>query len=330
MKRKIIIDCDPGIDDVLAIMLALSMDELEVLALTIVAGNSPVEMGFENAKKILKQMNRLDVPVYCGERQPLKKPYVNALEVHGEDGLGGAALEAVEGYRQEMHAVEYLIEAVKKEHCSIISIGPMTNLAAAMMRDEDAFRNMDELVSMGGNFKSWGNISPVAEYNYWTDPDAAAYVYETMGRLGKKVHMVGLDVTRQTVLDPNLISYMKCLDAEKGSFVEAVTKFYLAFHWEQEKLIGCIMNDPLAVAYFADRSICSGFDAYTAIETEGLCIGQSVVDEKGYLKRKPNSVVLTQADAKAFFYLFFGRILKKSHAELELLEDLCCVRNHCH
>lgn len=323
MKRKIIIDCDPGIDDVLAIMLALSMEELEVLALTIVAGNSPVEMGFENAKKILKQMNRLDVPVYCGERQPLKKPYVNALEVHGEDGLGGACLKAVEGYRQDKHAVDYLIETVKKERCSIISIGPMTNLAAALMKDEEAFSYMDELISMGGNFKSWGNISPVAEYNYWTDPDAAAYVYEAMGRLGKKVHMVGLDVTRQIVLDPNLISYMKRLDAKTGGFVEEVTKFYLDFHWESEKLIGCIINDPLAVAYFADRSICSGFEAYTAIATEGICIGQSVVDEKSYLKKEPNSVVLTQADAKAFFYLFFGRILGKAPGELELLEELC-------
>ena len=105
--------------------------------------------------------------------------------------------------------------------------------------------------------------------------------------------------------------------------MEAITKFYFDFHWEWEHIIGCVINDPLAVAYFVDRSLCSGFAAYTAIETGGISMGQSVVDQKGFLKREPNSFVLTKTDALKFFYLFFSRLLHRSGEELDLLEQLC-------
>ena len=117
-KRKVIIDCDPGIDDSLAIMLALKSPEIEVIGITIVCGNSPVEMGFGNAKKILKQMNRLDVPVYIGESTPLRRDYVNALDTHGEDGLGESFLPEVTGYHQQISAVDFLADVLKKEKVS--------------------------------------------------------------------------------------------------------------------------------------------------------------------------------------------------------------------
>ena len=117
-KRKVIIDCDPGIDDSLAIMLALKSPEIEVIGITIVCGNSPVEMGFGNAKKILKQMNRLDVPIYIGESTPLRRDYVNALDTHGEDGLGESFLPEVTGYQQQISAVDFLADVLKKEKVS--------------------------------------------------------------------------------------------------------------------------------------------------------------------------------------------------------------------
>lgn len=199
-KRKIIIDCDPGIDDSLAIMLALTSPEIEVLGITIVCGNSPVEMGFENAKKILKQMNRLDVPVYMGEPRPLKRDYVNALDTHGADGLGESFLPEVPGYQQEIGAVDFLSKALIKEKVSVIALGPMTNLARLIQKAPAAFDQIEELVSMGGSFKSHGNCSPVAEYNYWCDPDAAALVYDTLHQNGKMIHMIGLDVTRYGII----------------------------------------------------------------------------------------------------------------------------------
>ena len=179
MRKKVIIDCDPGIDDSLAIMLALSCDQIEVLGITIVCGNSPTEMGAGNAAKVLRQMNRLDIPIFTGERTPLKRDYVNALDTHGADGLGESFLEPVENFSFHTDAVSFLEETILKTHCSVIAHGPMTNLARLIQKNPPAFAAIDELVSMGGAFKSHGNSSPVAEYNYWADPDAAALVYET-------------------------------------------------------------------------------------------------------------------------------------------------------
>ena len=243
-KRKVIIDCDPGIDDSLAIMLALKSPEIEVIGITIVCGNSPVEMGFGNAKKILKQMNRLDVPVYIGESTPLRRDYVNALDTHGEDGLGESFLPEVTGYQQQISAVDFLADVLKKEKVSIIELAPMTNLARLIQKDKEAFSCIEEIVSMGGSFKSHGNCSPVAEYNYWCDPDGASLVYETLHQNGQKIHMVGLDVTRKIVLTPDLLEYMCRLNKETGEFVKKITKFYFDFHWEWEHIIGCVINDP--------------------------------------------------------------------------------------
>ena len=321
-KRKIIIDCDPGIDDSLAIMLALTSPEIEVLGITIVCGNSPVEMGFENAKKILKQMNRLDVPVYMGEPRPLKRDYVNALDTHGADGLGESFLPEVPGYQQEIGAVDFLSKALIKEKVSVIALGPMTNLARLIQKAPAAFDQIEELVSMGGSFKSHGNCSPVAEYNYWCDPDAAALVYDTLHQNGKMIHMIGLDVTRKIVLTPTLLEYICRLNKETGEFIRKITKFYFDFHWEWEHIIGCVINDPLAVAYFLDPDICQGFDSYVQIETEGISLGQSVVDSMDFYRKTPNTKVLTEVDVYAFFQLFLSRSLGLEPEKLDILQDL--------
>lgn len=321
-KRKIIIDCDPGIDDSLAIMLSLTSPEIEVLGITIVCGNSPVEMGFENAKKILKQMNRLDVPVYMGEPRPLKRDYVNALDTHGADGLGESFLPEVPGYQQEIGAVDFLSKALIKEKVSVIALGPMTNLARLIQKAPAAFDQIEELVSMGGSFKSHGNCSPVAEYNYWCDPDAAALVYDTLHQNGKMIHMIGLDVTRKIVLTPTLLEYICRLNKETGEFIRKITKFYFDFHWKWEHIIGCVINDPLAVAYFLNPDICQGFDSYVQIETEGISLGQSVVDFMDFYRKTPNTKVLTEVDVYAFFQLFLSRILGLEPEKLDILQDL--------
>lgn len=321
-KRKVIIDCDPGIDDSLAIMLVLKSTEVEVIGITIVCGNSPVEMGFGNAKKILKQMDRLDVPVFVGESKPIKRDYINALDTHGKDGLGESFLPEVEGYNQNRGAVEFLISALKREKISVIALGPMTNLARLIETDREAFLNIEELVSMGGSFKSHGNCSPVAEYNYWCDPDAAALVYETMYQAGKTIHMIGLDVTRKIVLTPTILEYMCRLNAEVGAFVKKITKFYFDFHWEWEHIIGCVINDPLAVAYFIDRDICQGFDSYVQVETQGVSVGQTVVDAMDFYRKNANARVLTEVDTYKFFQLFLSRVLGLEPEKLDILQGL--------
>ena len=306
-KRKVIIDCDPGIDDSLAILLALNSDELEVLGLTITSGNVPARMGAKNALKTLQIANRLDIPVYVGEEFPLQRKLITAQDTHGEDGIGENFYDDVKGEILE-GGVDFIIDTLKREEkVSIIALGPLTNIAKALMKDKDAFDNLDEFVSMGGAFRIHGNCSPVAEFNYWVDPHAADYTYK---HLPKKIHMVGLDVTRKIVLTPNIIEFINRIEKEKSKFITEITRFYIDFHWQQEGIIGCVINDPLAVAYFIDRNLCKGFDSYVEVVHNGVAIGQSIVDSFNFYKKEPNAHVLTQTDEKAFMKMFLKRIFK--------------------
>lgn len=327
MKRKVIIDCDPGIDDSLAIMLALSSPELDILGITITAGNAPLKQGFENAKKVLNHMNRLDVPIFLGADKPLVKEYVDALDTHGEDGLGESFLPEIEGYTQNINALEFYENTLSTTKCSVIALGPLTNLAHLVQKNTKAFDQIEEIISMGGSYKSHGNCSPVAEYNYWEDPEAAKIVYERLAKINKRIHMIGLDVTRKIVLTPTLLEFMERLDQKQGSFIRKITKFYFDFHWQWEHIIGCVINDPLAVAYFTDRSLCSGFNAYTDIETDGITRGQSVVDSYGYYRKKANARILTQVEAKNFFVFFLERILDCKKEDLDYLDKILGEEN---
>lgn len=320
--RKVIIDCDPGIDDTLALMLALASPELEILGITVVCGNVPVETGAENARKVLEWMGRQDIPVYLGEEKPLVREYVDARDTHGEDGLGESGYPAAESVQTYQGAADFLIETLRKEEMvSIIALGPLTNIAKAIKMDPACMDGLDEFVSMGGSYKSHGNCSPVAEYNYWCDPDAAKYVYEAFHALPclkeKRIHMVGLDVTRKIVLTPNILEYIRWVNPAVGECIARITRFYMDFHWNQEGIIGCVINDPLAVAYFIDRSLCRGFESYTTVETKGISMGQSVVDAFGFWKKNPNSYILTETDALAFMKFFLQRVAKAQEPQLD-------------
>ena len=309
--KKIIIDCDPGIDDSLAIMLALQSPELEVIGITIVAGNSPAELGFQNAKRVLNFLGRLDVPVYVGADRPRVREYVNALDTHGADGLGESFLPEVPGQEiPEKSAVEFMRETIKGGNVSVIAMGPLTNLADLIDADISAFLSIERLVSMGGNFRSHGNCSPVAEYNYWEDPDSAKVVFDTLYEHHKMIEMVGLDVTRKIVLTPEKLEDIKARNAVVGDFIEKITKFYFKFHWEWEHIRGCVINDPLAVAQFICPNILDGIEAFTEVETGGISMGQTVVDSMGFYRKESNALVFTNVDVEAFWELFLTRILE--------------------
>ena len=326
--RKVIVDCDPGIDDSLALMLALSMPELDVVAITMVCGNVPVDKGAKNAQLVLNWMGRTDIPIYIGEEKPLCRPYIDAMDAHGQDGLGesGFSLPSYEAEKED--AVSFLSRILHdRTDLSVIALGPLTNFARLLQTDRQAFCNIQEFVSMGGSYRSHGNCSPVAEYNYWCDPAAAAMVYEAYATLpqlaGKKVHMIGLDVTRKIVLTPNILEYMQCISPELGEKIKRITRFYFDFHWKQEGVIGCVINDPLAVAYFARRSLCSGFDTYTAVETQGISYGQTLCDAYDIWKKPHNSHVLTQVDTKGFMHLFLCTVLGADPTEAHMV--LCQI-----
>lgn len=304
-KRKVIIDCDPGIDDSLALMLALISPEIEVVGITIVSGNVHVSKGVKNALRVLKLMNSLHIPVYVGDGKPMVRELVTAEDTHGEDGLGETFMEEVlEGNIKE-NAVDFILNQVESGDTSIIALGPLTNLAEAIKKHKEKFNRVQEIVLMGGAFKSHGNCSPVAEFNFWVDPHGAKYVFDNVC---KSIKMVGLDVTREVILTPNYRELLNQINNKYSKFIVDITRFYVDFHWKQEKTLGCVINDPLAVAYFINRDLCKGFDAYVDIATEGISLGQSVVDVANFYNKKPNCHVLTEVNNTDFMEMFLTRL----------------------
>lgn len=316
--RKVIVDCDPGIDDVLALLLLLRSPEMDVQGITIVGGNVPVELGAKNAQKALQMSGREDIPIYLGDNKPLKRELVTAQETHGQDGLGENFFEVNLISVQEKSADDFLIEKFSSDkELELIALGPLTNVAKSMMKKADLYQNLERLVTMGGSFKSHGNCSPVAEYNYWVDPQAANYVYQN---LKKPIHMVGLDVTRDIVLTPDLREWLNQINTELSRFVYDITQFYVDFHWEWEKILGCVINDPLAVAYAIDSRFCKGVERFVEIVEEGPAMGQSIVDIEHFYKKESNAKVLTEVDSKAFMNFFFERLFPREIESLKHLE----------
>lgn len=314
-KRKVIIDCDPGIDDALAIILALESKEIEVIGITTVSGNVESVQGAKNALKVLKLLGRLDIPVYLGESKPVKRELVTAQDTHGEDGLGETFLEEVSSEYIRENGVDFILNTLKnQENVSIIALGPLTNLYRAIEKDSETFHRVKEIVSMGGAYKSHGNCSPVAEFNYWVDPHGAR---EFLKKFNGEFTMVGLDVTREIVLTPNLREMIHQFNDEIGDFIYDITRFYVDFHWEQERTLGCVINDPLAVEFFINRDICEGFKAYVDIACEDISMGQSVVDVADFYKRRKNVFVLDKINSKEFMVSFLNKIFPSHKEDIE-------------
>jgi len=305
-KRKVIIDCDPGIDDALAIILALKSKEIEVIGITTVSGNVESLQGAKNALKVLKLLGRLDIPVYLGESKPIKRELVTAQDTHGEDGLGETFLEEVSSEYIRENGVDFILNTLKNdENVSIIALGPLTNLCRAIEKDSETFHRVKEIVSMGGAYKSHGNCSPVAEFNYWVDPHGAR---DFLKKFNGEFTMVGLDITREIVLTPNLREMIHQFKDEIGDFIYDITRFYVDFHWEQERTLGCVINDPLAVEYFINRELCEGFKAYVDIACQDISMGQSVVDVADFYKKRKNVFVLDKVNSKEFMVSFLNKI----------------------
>lgn len=315
MKKKVIIDCDPGIDDSLALILALNSPELEIVGITTVSGNVKAEQGAKNALKVLKLMNREDIPVYIGEDIPLVRELITAQDTHGEDGLGETNYEEAD-VEINYGGVDFILENARKGNISIIALGPLTNLATAIERDEEGFNMINEIVSMGGAFRSHGNCSQVAEFNYWVDPHGVKEVFD---RNKVPFSMVGLDVTREIILTPNLIEFINQIGGDVANFIVDITRFYVDFHWNQERTLGCVINDPLAVAYFIDRTLCEGFTSYLDIVTEGKAVGQTLVDVGNFYRKEHNGRILTKVDSKRFMKMFLERIFPDSKKDIEIV-----------
>lgn len=314
--KKVIIDCDPGIDDSLALLMALNSPEIHILGITTVSGNVNSIKGAKNAIRVLELVDRLDIPVYVGETRPLVREFCNAEDTHGEDGLGECGYGNKEEYEVKYGAVDFILDTISKEDVTILALGPLTNLAKALERDKSRFNKIKEIISMGGAFKSHGNCSPVAEYNYWVDPHAVKYFLENNK---VPITIVPLDVTREIILTPNYRELINQFNTEIGKFIVDITKFYVDFHWKQERTLGCVINDPLVIGYLLDKSICEEKEYYCQCVTDGIVLGQLMVDVGEFYRKESNAKILTKVDSNKFMSMFFKSIFKDHERDIDLI-----------
>ena len=313
--KKIIIDADPGIDDSIAIILANNVVEYEILGISLVSGNVHAEKGKKNILRLSKFLNR-DFKIYMGSSSPLSKEFINAEDTHGEDGLGETYLPFDEK-NSDGDAINFLVEEARKGDLTIFALGPLTNIARALKKDIDAFKDTRILI-MGGNFKSHGNMSPLAEFNFYVDPDAADYVIKNAPN---KVEIMPLDVTRKFVLTPSILSYMKRLNPEVGNFVEKITNFYMDFHWEYEKIIGSVINDPLTIILERKPELFKGRTFNAECITDGPARGMLMVDEMDFMKRDKNIILYEDLDVYEVWKYFLEEITK-CEVDEKILGDL--------
>ena len=308
MSRKVIIDTDPGIDDTIAILLALSApEELEILALTSVNGNVGIEKTTRNCFQILHAGGRMDIPVYRGSSRPLMRARDNCEQFHGDDGLGNLDLPDVPVTPQDEDAVSFLLRITRQMpgEITLVTLGPLTNIARALQEDPAFAGRVKELIIMGGA-EHGGNMSPHAEFNFWTDPEAAKIV---MAAGFSPVTMIGLDATSHIILTPALRELLYLINTPTSRLIHRMTRGYADAHWAIKKRLGCELCDVLTIGYLLDESVAQTVDAYVDVETQGLCDGASVVyRSKYYPEMQKNCRVAVSADPVRFFRLFFGHL----------------------
>ncbi len=284
---RVIIDTDPGVDDALALLLAMRSPELKIEAITPVAGNVPLDLTLPNALRMVEIAGRADIPVAAGARAPLMRRLVTATYAHGENGLGGAVFPEPTMKPVAAPAAEIIRQIVRKYpgEVTLITIGPLTNIATALNSDPELASMVRALVMMGGSL-SGGNITPAAEFNVYVDPEAARIVFQS----GIPLTMVGLDVTRRTSLTDE---HVRTLEAAQNPVSQAAAKIgrnAINHNRERGYLVGPNMHDSLAVAGFIDPAILKLQDYYVDVETAGeLTAGETLgySPVAGDLRRRP-------------------------------------------
>lgn len=287
---RVIIDTDPGVDDALALLLAMRSPELEIEGITPVAGNVPLELTLPNALRLVEIAGRTDIPVAVGARAPLMRRLVTATYAHGENGLGGAVFPEPTTKPVAEPAAEFIRRIVRKypHEVTLITLGPLTNIATALNSDSELAGLVKGLTMMGGSL-SGGNITPAAEFNIYVDPEAARIVFQS----GIPITMVGLDVTRKTSLTDD---HVRVLEAAQNPVSQAAAKIgrnAINHNRERGFLVGPNMHDSLAVAAFLDPSILKWQEYYVDVETTGeLTAGETLgySPVSGDLKRRPEAV----------------------------------------
>jgi purine nucleosidase len=308
--RKIIIDTDPGQDDAVAILLALASPELQVLGITTVAGNVPLPLTSRNARVVCELARRTDVPVFAGCDRPMARPLVTAEHVHGKTGLDGADLPDPAMPLQATHAVDFLIDTLRREppgSVTVCTLGPLTNLATALARAPDIAPRIAEVVAMGGAYFEVGNITPAAEFNIYVDPEAAAAVLAA----GIPLTMIPLDVTHKALTTRARIEGFRALGTPVGHAVAGWTDFFERFDMAKYGSEGAPLHDPLVIAWLLAPDLFTGRHVNVEIETEGrFTLGMTVADWWHVSGRTPNAMFVGGVDAGGFYTLLTERLAR--------------------
>lgn len=322
--QRVIIDTDPGIDDAMAILLALNSPDLKVEALTVVPGNVDGRQGLENALKIVSLADRCDVSVAGGAQHPLNQKLVTAQYWHGKNGLAGVELAASKCKADPRFGPDLIIETVHKypHEVTLIPVGPLTNIALAVSKDPSIVPLVKDIVIMGGSITG-GNVNGAAEANIYGDPEAAAIVFNA----GWMVTMIGSDVGERTLILRKQVADLQSAHGPESDFIAKLADFYVT-RSEKSGYRGAAMYDPLAVATVIDSSLVTLKDMHVDVETKGeFTRGETVANRMGsdennvlhgdhyeidgVIELKPNARVCVASDADRFLKLFIGRIKGK-------------------
>jgi inosine-uridine nucleoside N-ribohydrolase len=323
-SRRVIIDTDPGVDDAMAILLALNSPELKVEALTVVPGNVEAWQGLENALKLVSLAGRCDVAVAGGAQHPLNQKLITAQFWHGKNGLAGVELPASKCKADSRFGPDLIIELVHQHphEITLIPVGPLTNIALAVSKDPSIVPLVKDIVIMGGSI-SGGNVDGAAEANIYGDPEAASIVFNA----GWIVTMIGSDVGERTIMTRKNLADLQAQHGPESDFISRLADFYIT-RSENSGYSGAAMYDPLAVATVIDPTLVTLKDMHVDVETRGeFTRGETVANRmgsneknvlhgdhyeiEGVIELKPNSRVCLASDAERFLQLFISRIRGK-------------------
>jgi len=298
----ILIDCDPGHDDAIAILLALASPELELVGISTVAGNQTLDKTTRNALKVLELAGRTEIPVAAGADRPLRRELRTAAHVHGETGLDGANLPDPTTRAVDLDGADFLADMIEPG-VVLVPTGPLTNVALMLARHPEVARRLERIVWMGGAIAE-GNVTPAAEFNSFVDPEAAAAVF----RSGIDLTMIGLDVTHRALFTRQHAERVRGA-GRIGRFVAELSDFFQRFHEERYGFEGSPIHDALAVAQVADPTLVETLHTNVEIETASqFCDGRTVVDRWRSTGRKANADVGIDVDAPRFLELLVERV----------------------
>ncbi len=304
--RKFIIDTDTASDDAVALVLALRQPDIDVKAITVVAGNVPLAQGLQNAL-YTAELCGASVPVYAGCAKPLLRELETAEAVHGEDGMGDIGLPLCGREPAPGHAADVLRQVIKSNagDITLVTLGPLTNVALALLREPELATKVSRCFIMGGIGAGHGNVTPTAEFNIWVDPEAAKIVYES----GLPISMVGWDISWQyATFDADQADEIRRIGTPLAEFVIDIQKTLTEFSMRENALAGFDLPDPITMAAAIDPSVCR-YERYRVDVTagDGLARGITVVDRLAVTGREPNVDVAVSADRQAFV-----KLLKRS------------------